>query len=92
MTLKERLFDSVAQASSEEDIDRVTARRCTSDRFNGIEYTFYGKYIPIRPIIETVRQTNGVAIEQFSHTTEGEEPRLIVFVAEIPEVEYGFVQ
>jgi|APHM01.1.fsa_nt_gi hypothetical protein len=70
------------------DVDRINSRKCSSGRYDGVEYTFYGTWIPIRPIIDTVREQENFAIESMSFVDEStadndEEPRVLVFVADL---------
>lgn len=86
--LKREMLDAIESDSRASSVhrDSTTYRYCSSDRFDGIEYRFYGAYIPIRPIIEVVRNTDGVRIEHLAHVTDEYEPNLTVFVAELPQV------
>lgn len=70
------------------DVDEITARYCTSDNFDGVEYKFYGEYVPVKPIIDVVSDADGMAIESIAHSGVGD-ISLTVFVAEIPQTEFG---
>lgn len=63
----------------------IESRRCTSDEFDGTQYNFYGDFVSIRPIIDTVAEADGKAIEQLFLVDEVDEPYIGVFVADIPE-------
>lgn len=70
------------------EIDTIDNRKCDSDRYSGREYTFYGQYIPLRPIIDTVAAEENFAIDEMSFVDESTpendvEARLIVFVADL---------
>lgn len=73
-------------------IEEVDARACTSEH-DGCQYTLYGSYIPIRPILQFVRQKDDFAIESMQHNTEevrrSKEPRLILFLADLRTPELG---
>lgn len=69
------------------EVDEITARCCTSERFDGVEYKFFGNYVATRPIIDVVTKADGVAIENMAYSNDGN-PCLTVFVAEIPQPEY----
>lgn len=75
------------------ELTNISARACSSDKYDGVEYTFYGHFIPIRPIIDVIAQSEDHGIEHFAHVDEGE-PRLIVFVADLSHEQPhpGFVQ
>jgi len=59
----------------------IESRRCSSDSYNGIEYTFTRAYVPVRPILNVVSDTDDVAIEHMAFNNETGEPCLQVFVA-----------
>lgn len=80
-------FAAVLNSNTAADLQKLSTRRCTSDNYDGIEYTFYGPYIPVRPIIDVVAEEDGYGIEQIGHVDEGD-PRLLVFVADLPEQEH----
>lgn len=67
------------------DLDRIETRSCTTDDHDGVQYNFFGIYVPIRPIIQVVAETDGVAIEHMGHTADGDHVCLGVFVADLPE-------
>lgn len=64
-------------------LDRIEARRCSSDNYSGVQYNFYGYFIPVRPIIDVVAEADGRAIEELQFSDDGE-PFLGMFVAELP--------
>lgn len=70
------------------NIDRIEFRSCSSDKYDGVQYDFYGHYIPVRPIISMMAEVSGFAIEQMQFANDTEEPHLGIFVAEIPEQEH----
>ena len=76
-----------ALESSAASIDNVSTRKCSGERHDGVEYTFYGEFVPIRPIIDEMSEVDGHAISSMCHVDEGD-PRLIVFVADLPEQEH----
>lgn len=65
------------------DLEKIEKRECASDNNDGVEYKFYGHYVPIRPIIDVAAKTDGFAIEEMSLNDQGPDARLIVFVADI---------
>lgn len=67
------------------ELNEITSRLCESENYNGIEYNFFGIYVPVRPIIDVVAETDGIAIENMSHVSDGEHICLTVFVANLPE-------
>jgi hypothetical protein len=82
--IKEELENAVRADSRATTLESVEARPCGSDDFDGIEYSFRGEYIPIRPIIDVVARREELAIEQMGFVNEGEEyTYLHVFVAEL---------
>jgi hypothetical protein len=66
------------------ELDRIETRDCASDNHDGREYSFYGNWIPIRPIIDEFASKDNYSIESMSHIDEGD-PRLNVFVADVSE-------
>jgi hypothetical protein len=82
--LSEVFERAIKQDGSATDFDRIETRACTSDNFDGVQYNIYGRFIPIRPVIDVVTEVDGHAIEQLHHTDDGD-PHLGVFVADIPE-------
>lgn len=76
---------AIEQDSMASELDEIEARSCTSDEYDGVQYNFFGRYVPIRPIIDVVAEQDGIAIEQMGHTNDGEHVCLGVFVAELPE-------
>lgn len=70
------------------DVDRIETRKCGSDHNDGVEYEFYGRYVPVRPIIQLLADKDGFAIEELSFVDESSEenpyePHLNIFVADI---------
>lgn len=66
------------------EVAEITGRAIAEQGFNGTEYAFYGNYVPIRPIIDTVAAVDGRAIKNMSFVSE-EEDKLLVTVVELPE-------
>jgi hypothetical protein len=79
-----KAFEAALKQEAATAFDRIESRRCASDNFDGVQYNIYGNFIPIRPIIDVVAETDGAAIEQLHHTDENK-TCLGVFVADIPE-------
>ena len=80
-------FERALENQRATEFDRIEGTRRPrgpSDNFDGVQYNIYGDFIPIRPIIDVVADTDGAAIEQLHHTDENK-PCLGVFVADIPE-------
>lgn len=72
------------------ELDRIERRRCGSDDYTGVEYSFYGSWIPIRAIVDVMSDTEDFAIESMSLIDESAdvnelEPHLNVFVADLRE-------
>lgn len=67
------------------ELEEITSRQCESDRFSGVQYNFFGRHVPVRPIIDVVAETDGMAIETVAHTHDGDHICLGVFIADIPE-------
>ena len=70
------------------ELSRIETRSCESSHHWGVEYTFYGSYVPIRPIIEAIAEYDDFAIEQLNYVNESTEdndyePHLNVFVADL---------
>lgn len=83
MSLKED-FENVIEKENSASLTRIEARSCTSDNYDGVQYNFYGVFVPVRPLIDVVAEKDGLAIEQMHFTNDAEEPCFGVFVAEIP--------
>lgn len=84
-SLKEKFEHAIEQDSAATDLEEITARSCTSDNFDGVQYNIFGDFIPIRPIIDVVAESDGHGIEQLHHTNDGEHVCVGVFVADIPQ-------
>lgn len=78
------VFETAIEQESSASVENITARACTSDDYSGIQYNFFGHFIPIRPIIDVVAEIDDVAIEQIYHVDDGK-CCLGVFVADLPE-------
>jgi len=70
------------------DLDRIETRACGSDNYDGVEYDFYGRWIPVRAVIDVVAEAEHQHIESMSLIDEstdenGQEPPLGVFVADL---------
>jgi len=83
MSLKDD-FTAALERENSTRLDRIETRSCTSDNYDGVQYNFYGGFIPVRPIIDVVAETDGRAIEQLHFTNDVDEPCMGVFVATIP--------
>lgn len=75
------------QAQPAANLDRIERRTCASDKYDGAEYTFYGWYVPVRPILDRVARMDGFNIESLSYINESSdendlEPHLNVFLAD----------
>jgi len=79
------VFERALEKERSASLDRIETRACGSDNFDGVQYNFYGGFIPIRTVIDVVAKVDGHAIEQLHFTNDVEEPCLGVFVADIPE-------
>jgi len=77
-------FENAIESIDASFLHEIESRNCASDNFSGIEYRFYGAFIPVRPIIDVVAETEGAGIEQLSHANDAR-TCLTVFVANIPE-------
>lgn len=80
-------FEQAIKSSNAADFEKIETRRCTSDNYDGIQYNIYGSFIPIRPVIDVVADTDGKAIDQL-HFTNDSNTYLGVFVADIPTQEH----
>ena len=85
MSLKERFRSALD--SSAASIDTINTRTCHGEQYDGVEYEFHGEFVPVRPIIDEVADVEGRAISSLCHVDEGN-PRLIVFVADLPKQEH----
>lgn len=83
--VKETLTEVLEQDNAT-NLDKITQRRCTSDRRDGIEYRVYGSYIEIRPIIDVFATMDGVAIETLS--VSNEDGYVVIFAAPLRSQEH----
>lgn len=65
------------------NIDRIETRACGSDDFDGVEYKFYGWYVPVRPLLQRVRELDNFAIESMGYNNEMDEPYFQFFLADL---------
>jgi hypothetical protein len=85
--LTEDFRTAIENDSMATECDEIETRACASDNYSGIEYNFFGHYVPVRPIIDVVARNEGYRIEQIGHIHDGEHTCLSVFVATIEEEE-----
>jgi hypothetical protein len=83
--LSDEFRTAIENNSNATDLDEITSRSCTSERFDGVQYNIFGRYVPVRPVIDVVAEVDGHAIESMAHTNDGEHVCLGVFVADLPE-------
>lgn len=83
--LTEKFRTAIENDSKAVSLDRIEHRSCTSDDYSGVQYNFFGTYVPVRPIIDVVAAEEDYAIETIGHTNDGEHVCLGVFVANLPE-------
>jgi hypothetical protein len=87
--MSQDLADQFEQAIENDNrgahVERIETRSCTSDEYDGVEYKIYGRFVPIRPVVDIIAEKDGLAIEQLYHVTEDGEPFVGVFVADVPE-------
>lgn len=62
---------------------RIDRRLCSSDEHEGAEYEVYGWYIPVRPILQSVRELDDFAIQSMAFNNEQDEPCLQFFLADL---------
>jgi hypothetical protein len=82
-------FRQAVENEPSSQLDRIETRRCSSDNYDGVQYKFYGNFIPVMPIIEVVSEAEGRAIEEISFTNDVENPFLGVFVADLPQQDHS---
>lgn len=82
--IEEKIYRHVDEDKAS-DLDRVETRECSSERFKGVQVNVYGRIVPVRPVINLVAETEGIAIESLYHTVDAPEPHLGVFIAYLPE-------
>jgi hypothetical protein len=83
--LSDKFEQAVENDSRASSLERIETHSCASDNFDGVQYNLFGHYVPIRPIIDVVAETEGVAIEHMGHTNDGDHICLGIFVADLPE-------
>lgn len=83
-TIRQGIVEEFDGASVE--YENITARKCASDNYNGVEVMIYGTDIPVRPVIDAAAEWENLAIE---HLTAGaDDAALCVFVAFLPEQDH----
>jgi len=81
----ERFENAVTNCRVSAELDRVERRRCASDNYDGVEYKFYGWFVPVRPLIDSVGGLDNFAIESMSYNNEMDEPYFQFFLADLRE-------
>jgi len=81
-------FRQAVENEPSAQLDRIETRRCSSDNYDGVQYKFYGGFIPVTAIIEVVSEIDARAIEEISFTNDVQEPYLGVFVADLPQQDH----
>lgn len=84
----ENAQEKYGRRSSTDGLDRIERRACASDNHDGVEYTFYGNWVHIRPIIDVVAGKEDFGIENMTFIDESTdnndiEPKVSVFVADL---------
>ena len=79
----ERFEEAVTNCQASAELDKIERRRCGSDDYNGVEYKFYGWYVPVRPLIDSVGELDNFAIESMSYNNEMDEPYFQFFLADL---------
>lgn len=73
------------------EVSHIESRECSSDMFEGTEYTFCGEFVPIRPLLDVVQNEGDVAVEEMSlgYSSNGDGDRALrIFVAETEPVSH----
>lgn len=83
--LTDEFRQAIETDSMASNLDEITTRSCTTDNFDGVQYNFFGTYVPVRPIIDVVAEQDDMGIENIGHTSDGDHVCLGVFVADLPE-------
>lgn len=80
-------FEEALQNSkiTADNIPDIESRSCASDEYDGIEYEFRGECIPVRPLLDVVKQEELLRVESILFVDEWDDPKLVMFVAEIEE-------
>jgi hypothetical protein len=79
----DRFEKAVTHGRANGNIDRIESRRCSSTGFDGVEYTIYGWYVPVRPLLDSVRELDNFAINSIAYNNELDEPALQFFLADL---------
>jgi len=83
----DRFEKALTQGRAHGNIDRIETRACASDDFDGIEYKIYGWYVPVRPILQSVRELDNFAIESMAYNNEMDEPYFHFFLADLRQTQ-----
>jgi hypothetical protein len=82
--LTEQFRTALRQTHGDVDIE---TRSVTSDQYEGVDFCFRGTYVPVRPLINTVAETEDRAIESISFIDETDhgdgDAHLSIFVADL---------
>lgn len=61
----------------------IDARRCSSDRFDGVEFTITGEWIDIPVVYDILREKDTLFAESVNAAHHKDGSRLVIFVVEI---------
>lgn len=79
----DRFERAVTTCRASANLDRIERKLCSSDNFDGAEYKFYGWFVPVRPLLQSVRELDDFAIESMSYNNEMDEPYFQFFLADL---------
>jgi len=79
-SLQTRLREEIENESFAASVDSISKRFCTNERGNGgIEFKIVGDFIPIKPILSVIEDSEFV-IDEFDVATDILEPAVYLFV------------
>lgn len=79
-SLQTRLREEIENESFAASVDSISERLCTNERGDGgIEFKIVGDFIPIKPIVSVIEESEFV-IDEFGVATDTPEPAIYLFV------------
>lgn len=74
------------------EIHRLESRECISEQYEGVQYSLYGTWVAIRPLIDVISEQDGFKIETINFVNENPagddyEACLSLFVADVRDLE-----
>lgn len=74
------------------ELHRLENRECVSEQYEGVQYSLYGTWVAVRPLIDVISEQDGFKIETINFVNENPpsedyEAYLSLFVADVRDLE-----